>query len=89
MKEKVKDLSDDEDVKMTCTLKFHILFGHVTFWCEEEGRGLGTVSAQTGESMHGTFDKYLERKNNDLWLAVVTQNSENLWAQPDDAGDQN
>ena len=65
------------------------MFGHVKFWCEEEGRGLGTVSAQTGEAMHGTFDKYLERKNNDLWLAVVTQNSENLWAQPDYAGDQN
>ena len=39
--------------------------------------------------MHGSFDKYLERKKNDLLLSVSTLASENLWPQPDDAGDQN
>ena len=47
------------------------------------------MSAQTGEAMHGTFDRYLARKNNDLLLAVATHNSEALWPQPDDSGDQN
>ena len=88
LKDTVKDLRDDDDIKMSCTLKFHILFGHVSFWCQKENRGLGQVSAQTGESMHGVFDKYLERKNNDLLLAAGTWNSEALWAQPDDTGDQ-
>ena len=60
LQKSVKDLRDDEDVKISCTLKFHILFHHVKFWCKIEKRGLGTVSAQTGESIHGSFDKYLE-----------------------------
>ena len=88
-KETVKDLRDDEDIKITCTLKFHILFSHIKFWCGTERRGLGTVSAQTGEAMHGTFNRYLERKNNNLELAMATWNSEALWPQPDDSGDQN
>ena len=89
LKEMVKDLRDDDDIKISCTLKFQILFSHFKFWCEIEKLGLGTVSAQTGESMNSTFDKNLEMKNNDLLLAVRTKNSESLWAQPDDAGDQN
>ena len=59
-----------------------------SFWCESEKRGLGTVSAQTGESMHGTFEKFLERYK-DLLLAISNWNAQALWAQPDDAGDQN
>ena len=88
-KETVKDLRDDEDIQSSCTLKFHLVFSQIKFWCETEGQILGTVSAQTGEAMHGTFERYLDRKNNDLLLAVRTHNSEALWPQPDDAGDQN
>ena len=69
LKNKVKDLVDDEDIPMTCTLKFYILFFHVKKWCEMEKRGLGNVSTQAGESMHGRFERYLVTKNNDPLLA--------------------
>ena len=44
-KETVKDLRDDEDIQRSCTLKFHLVFSHIKFWCETEGQILGTVSA--------------------------------------------
>ena len=71
MKTEIKDLKDDEDMEMSCTPKFHILIFHVKQWCQTEieraemnqvaPRGLGKVSAQTSESMHGKFEKYLAR----------------------------
>ena len=88
-KETVKDLRDDEDIQRSCTLKFHLVFSQIKFWCETEGQILGTVSAQTGEAMHGTFERCLDRKNNDLFLAVGTHNSEAFWPQTDDSADQN
>ena len=39
--------------------------------------------------MHGIFERCLERKNNDLFLAVGTHNSEAFWPQTDDSADQN
>ena len=85
----VTGLSDDKDIQMSCTLKFHILFFHVKCWCEKEQQGLGVVSTQTGESMHCRFDKFSKRFGKDYLRAVVQWNGKVLWALPDDEGDQN
>ena len=61
LKETVTDLIDEDEVKMSCTLKFHILFCEVRLWCQREKRGLGQVSTQSGESMHCRLENFLKR----------------------------
>ena len=100
----IQGLKDDEDIKMSCTPKFHIVIFHVKQWCEREiamnpdaPRGLGKVSAQTSESMHSRFAKHLERfKPNwtDTNRSLVTLfNATTSWngkaLWPQEDGDQN
>ena len=107
LKTEIKDLKDDEDMEMSCTPKFHILIFHVKQWCEmeieraemnqEAPRGLGKVSAQTSESMHGKFKKYLAHYSPNwsnpkglldyLFNATTSRTGKALWPQED--GDQN
>ena len=81
-----KNIKDDKDCKMTCTLKFHNLFFHARQWCEKEVRGLGTVSCQAGESMHCRLEKFLARFSDKL-LGLIQWNSRVLYSLPDEAGD--
>ena len=37
------------------TLKFHVLFCHVSEWCKVSKRGLGMVSEQALETLHSKF----------------------------------
>ena len=107
LKTEIKDLKDDEDMEMSCTPKFHILIFHVKQWCQTEieraemnqvaPRGLGKVSAQTSESMHGKFEKDLEHYSpnwsnprgllDDLFNTTTSWAGKVLWPQED--GDQN
>ena len=76
LKETVTDLIDEEDcVKMSCTLKFHVLFCEVRLWCRQEKRGLGQVSTQTGESMHCRLEKFLERFKGRELEGIIQWNS--------------
>ena len=72
-----KNIKDDKDCKMTCTLKFHNLFFHAMQWCEKEVRG---------ESMHCRLEKFLARFSDKL-LGLIQWNSRVLYSLPDEAGD--
>ena len=75
LKETVTDLIDEDDVKMSCTLKFHVLFCEVRLWCQREKRGLGQVSTQTGESMHCRLENFLERFKGRELEGIIQWNS--------------
>ena len=104
-KVEVTDLVKDKNIpSMTCTLKIHVILGHVREYCEDEiavrpdePRGLGYVSTQALESMHSSFDKHLETFN-PSWnnpdklkddLARAASTSSAKNLWPSDDGDQN
>ena len=92
----VTDLVTDFEMDVSCTIKFHVIIFHVREHCEDEialrpeaPRGLGSVSTQTPESMHHSFEKYVERFNphwncprllvEELFRATTSHTAKNLW----------
>ena len=78
LKETVTNLIDEQDVKMSCTLKFHVLFCEVRLWCQREKRGLGQVSTQTGESIHCRLENFLDRFKGRELEGIIQWNSLSL-----------
>ncbi len=44
-------------LNLTVTPKIHVIFDHITQFCEEKKSGLGKFSEQASESVHSDFKK--------------------------------
>ena len=64
------------ELEIPITPKVHIIFDHVSQFCQEEGKGLGIFSEQASESIHADFSSYwskysVKEINNPFYLVAL------------------
>ena len=60
-----QNLAEINDKTLKVNWKIHMLFNHVSEFCNFHKSGLGKFAEQTGESIHAQFKKTWERYKRD------------------------